>query len=292
MLACLGGLKECKKAVSLQRELAGLPACKEGKSVFDWNSTGRTYTLFNIDFTKASPMGLDHFRKDSSVKYPTFTALPDPEAVPLKKLAEAVQPMPIRANYHSSVEEGLPRAFVEPVAQQKVIPPTSLPQPGTPAPSPPPTPPMKAKKQQYQTDPTRPFVFPFSRYQGGFGPSRLVPYAIDEAERLHRTHMHVPLSLYQLWQTREEYIREERGLGKAGLIGFSIIPADDDDDDEFEEDPTWDAYQMEDWRFEQEQNSCRERGDHARETLLKEKRLSLKRLYRTELIYVSAENNA
>ncbi len=234
-------------------------------------------------------MGLEHFREDSSVKYPTFTPLPDPKAVPVKKLADAVQPMPIRANYHSSVEEGLPRPFVEPVTQtQKVNPPTSLPQPGTPAPSPPATPPMKAKKQQYQTDPTRPFIFPFSRYQGGGGPQRLVPYAIDEAEQLYETHMHVPLSLHQLWKTREEYIREERGLGKSGLIGFSSMPPDDDeDDDEFAEDPAWDAYQLDDWRFEQEQDACKQRGDHAAENVLKEKRLSLKRLYRTELLYVS-----
>jgi hypothetical protein len=110
---------------------------------------------------------------------------------------------------------------------------------------------MKAKKQQYQTDPSRPFVFPFSRYQGGAGPQRLVPYAIDEAERLYKQHMHVSLGLYQLWQTREEYLREERGLGKSGLIGFSASTVDEDDEgNEIVDDPAWDEYQLSDWRYE------------------------------------------
>lgn len=85
------------------------------------------------------------------------------------------------------------------------------PQPPTPAPSPPPSP--KPKKQQYQTDQNRPFLFPFSK-KGRFGPNknRLVPFAIDEADRLYNRHIYVSLSLWQMWRTREECMAAESGL--------------------------------------------------------------------------------
>jgi hypothetical protein len=84
------------------------------------------------------------------------------------------------------------------------------PQPATPAPSPPPSP--KPKKLQYQTDQNRPFLFPFSRVTTRDG--RLVPFAIDEADRLYNKHMYVSLALYQMWQTREDCMTAESGLEK------------------------------------------------------------------------------
>ncbi|KAG8780115.1 Factor arrest protein 11, partial [Serendipita sp. 398] len=80
----------------------------------------------------------------------------------------------------------------------------------TPAPSPPPSP--KPKKQQYQTDQTKPFVFPFSA--ASYISSRLVPYAIDEADDLYAKHMHVSLALFQTWRTREDFILDESGLDR------------------------------------------------------------------------------
>jgi Domain of unknown function (DUF3402) len=83
------------------------------------------------------------------------------------------------------------------------------PQPATPAPSPPPSP--KPKKQQYQTDQNRPFLFPFSRSRFGKD-ARLVPFAIDEADKLYNKHMYVSLSLWQMWRIREECMSVESGL--------------------------------------------------------------------------------
>lgn len=61
----------------------------------------------------------------------------------------------------------------------------------------------------YQTDQTRPFLFPFSRIRGQ---QRLVPFAIEEADNLYAKHMHVSLALYQMWRTREDCILDESGL--------------------------------------------------------------------------------
>jgi len=80
--------------------------------------------------------------------------------------------------------------------------------PPTPAPSPPPNL-GKTKKTQYQTDQSRPFVFPFSSRSRA---QKLVPFAIDEADRLYARHMHISASLYQMWRTREECILDESGL--------------------------------------------------------------------------------
>ena len=95
------------------------------------------------------------------------------------------------------------------------------PMPATPAPSPPPSP--KPKKQQFQTDQTRPFLFPFSRRGGS-----LVPFAIDEADKLYHKHMYVSLSLWQMWRTREECMTRESGLermpGSQDVIEPRIAP--------------------------------------------------------------------
>lgn len=40
----------------------------------------------------------------------------------------------------------------------------------------------------------------------------LVPFAIEEADRLYNRHMYVSTSLWQIWKTREECITAESGL--------------------------------------------------------------------------------
>ena len=127
--------------------------------------------------------------------------------IPADKLAAALLPIPIRQHYHQGDDDSNssmlnsygPQRF--PSNQQQNM------QAATPAPTPPPSP--KPKKQQYQTDQTRPFLFPFSRVRGSH---RLVPFAIDEADGLYARHMHVSLSLYQMWRTREDFILDESGL--------------------------------------------------------------------------------
>lgn len=162
-------------------------------------------------------------------------------------------------------------------------------QPGTPAPTPPQSPAPKPKKQQYQTDPTRPFVFPYSRDSGGLDPTRLVPYAIDEADKLYNRHVYVSLGLHQMWETREDLLREERGLGVSGLIGFGKLGRFGDDEDE-EEDEALTESMRRDWKYEEEEMECARNGDMKGRRAAMEKRASNKRLYRVEVLYVSVQS--
>jgi hypothetical protein len=155
-----------------------------------------------------------------------------------------------------------------------------MPQPGTPAPTPPQTPQQRPKKLQFQTDPTRPFVFPYSQSSQG-PPASLVPYAIEEADKLYNSHLFVSLGLYQLWEAREECLREERGLGRSGLIGFSNLRLDDDEDEGAEE------AMRRDWQYEEEEMAAEAKGDTEGVKLAKEKRAAARRLYRVEVLYVS-----
>ncbi|RXK36819.1 hypothetical protein M231_05903 [Tremella mesenterica] len=257
LLACLGGMNDATKAHALTRELAGLgPEIKH--------------------FTKATPIDISSFRQDTSIKYPTFSPSPS-FSIPVsnERLAEGIKPLPSRPNYYSTEIPAPSKPPPESVAQPPPQP--TQPMPGTPAPSPPPSPiPMKPKKQQFQTDPNKPFVFPFSRLSLN-GPGSLVPYAIDEADKLYHKHAYVSLGLYQMWTEREEYIREERGLGQKGLLGLSF--EDDEGDEEAEE-----AMRRE-WKYEEEEEEAKERGDKEGMRIAKEKKLASKRLHRVEVLY-------
>ncbi|KAG1815329.1 hypothetical protein EV424DRAFT_1114352 [Suillus variegatus] len=211
LLACCGGIRELARVKKLARELANLPSVPD-----------------EVVAVKCTPFDIETFRQETSVKYPTFTPPVPPtqlEIPPIKpapsvstsKLAQAYSPIPVRHHYHhddaDSQHSGLPSSLNHQPFQSHV--PNSGyrpgPQPATPAPSPPPSP--KPKKQQYQTDQNRPFLFPFSR-KSRFGPNndRLVPFAIDEADKLYNRHMYVSLSLWQMWRTREECMTAESGL--------------------------------------------------------------------------------
>ncbi|EIW70890.1 hypothetical protein TREMEDRAFT_68268 [Tremella mesenterica DSM 1558] len=257
LLACLGGMNDATKAHALTRELAGLgPEIKH--------------------FTKATPIDISSFRQDTSIKYPTFSPSPS-FSIPVsnERLAEGIKPLPSRPNYYSTEIPAPSKPPPESVAQPPPQP--TQPMPGTPAPSPPPSPiPMKPKKQQFQTDPNKPFVFPFSRLSLN-GPGSLVPYAIDEADKLYHKHAYVSLGLYQMWTEREEYIREERGLGQKGLLGLSF--EDEEEDEEAEE-----AMRRE-WKYEEEEEEAKERGDKEGMRIAKEKKLASKRLHRVEVLY-------
>lgn len=58
-------------------------------------------------------------------------------------------------------------------------------------------------KQKYQTDQSRPFVFPYSdsAHEGA------APYSIHEALSLYQQHMYIPTALWQQWCVREDYLR-------------------------------------------------------------------------------------
>ena len=205
----------------LTRELAGLsPVPEEG--VFPSCASSILPVLTNSSAVpiKASPVDLEVFRQEISVKYPTFNPKPvtvqASTPVTTAKLAQAYSPIPVRHHYeHDGGESqqqdqshgGMPHPYNPSQSGSSFRP---IPQPATPAPSPPPSP--KPKKQQFQTDQNRPFLFPFSRSRVGYNDSRLVPFAIDEADRLYAKHMYVSLSLWQMWKTREECMTVESGL--------------------------------------------------------------------------------
>lgn len=196
-----------------------LPFQSQVSHIYVQHRPGLKHTLAAV--LKSSPTEFAAFRQETLVKFPTFTAPPLVE-LPADKLAAALIPIPARPHYHHNPDEdipGMPQRFPTSNGPQP-------PQPATPAPTPPQSP--KPKKQQYQTDQTRPFLFPYSRIRGQ---TRLVPFAIEEADRLYSKHMHVSLALYQMWRTREDCILDESGLqslpasisGDLGPGGSSMI---------------------------------------------------------------------
>ncbi|PFH52639.1 hypothetical protein AMATHDRAFT_139711 [Amanita thiersii Skay4041] len=224
LLACWGGIREHARVKKLARELAGLQIFSEG----------------DPDKIKSTPLDIESFRRETSIKYPTFIAPPPPpppDDLPANtnlskftsKLAEAYSPIPIRHHYHHD-EDHDANAISQnqvpgnPFLQQNMNAPPfqQVPQSATPAPSPSPSP--KPKKQQYQTDQSRPFLFPFSRTNPFF-----VPFAVEEADNLYNKHMYVSLALVQTWKTREDCMIAESGLnhlpGSEGEYKFSTFNA-------------------------------------------------------------------
>ncbi|KAJ7638568.1 hypothetical protein FB45DRAFT_903249 [Roridomyces roridus] len=236
LLSCCGGIRDHARVKKLARELAGLqPLLDAGEASI-----------------KSTPIDIETFRQETAVKYPTFTppvqpasapplleiAAPKPIPITTSRLAQAYSPIPIRHHYHhdDSGASGLPPHGSHAFHQQQQQPgppgaPRGVPQPATPAPTPPPPSP-KPKKQQYQTDQTRPFLFPFSRNKFDKD-ARLVPFAVDEADRLYNRHMYVSLALSQMWRTREDCMTAESGLehmpGSEGQFESSTFIAKDPD---------------------------------------------------------------
>ncbi|UZJ52406.1 hypothetical protein CBS101457_001726 [Exobasidium rhododendri] len=202
ILACFGGIKEAARCKDLARELEGL-----AKTADESSREGRDSRPI---VTKTSPLDLQTYQDEISVKYPTYSAPKKRMGeLPVEKIASAVSPIPIRRSLGG---QGNDKGGMDGSSNY----------PATPAPSPPPSP--KQNKQKYQTDQTRPFVFPYSRSVQG---SRTVPFSIDEADRLYRDNMHVSLEMWQLWRLREECIHEESGVASAadgtriGIVALS-----------------------------------------------------------------------
>lgn len=232
LLACLGGQKDIERCKALARRVEGLhlnptsgmasntmwpPQSFTGASDHGMSPNmsrhgqGSQEYSSGVDLnqrlelgkprkrrpTKATPRDFETFRGELAAKYPTYSARSI--NVPLDKLSTATDPLPPRrlATNRNGEAESTSNAPNS----------DALPQPGTPAPSPPQSP--RPNKQKFQTDQTKPFVFPYSN---GVQGERLVPYSIEEADRLYRDNMHVSTELWQMWKTKEEMEREERGL--------------------------------------------------------------------------------
>ncbi|CUA67731.1 Factor arrest protein 11 [Saccharomyces cerevisiae S288c] [Rhizoctonia solani] len=183
LLTCLGGIRELSRVKQLGRELAGLTEMVQDQGI------------------KSTPVDFNTFRQESAIKYPTFVPQPpsSDKELTTERLATALSPIPMNMGTGMGI--------------------------GTPAPSPPPhlqnlnpnqNPNLqnpKQKKLQFQTDQTKPFVFPFSRSTG------TIPVAVEEAERLYKKHMHVSLALWQMWEVREACWREETGVDETVALG-------------------------------------------------------------------------
>ncbi|KAF8204897.1 hypothetical protein BJ912DRAFT_1018161 [Pholiota molesta] len=289
LLTCWGGVRDHARVKKLARELAGLPPANE-----------------NTEKIKSSPIDIDTFRTETSVKYPTFTppSQPPPSLVhaPIarsinasvltSRLSKAYTPIPVRHHYHHDEYEGMHAGssnggghgmYPQFQSQQGHQHQGFRPQPATPAPSPPPSPSPKPKKQQYQTDQTRPFLFPFSKNQFGKDP-RLVPFAIDEADKLYNKHMYISLALAQMWRTREDCMTAESGLermpGTEAEFKSSTYNADESESEE----PLPDLALLDKMIDEATAtlNKAQTSGDKRR---AKERREDLMRLKRVEQIY-------
>ncbi|THH02760.1 hypothetical protein EW026_g128 [Hermanssonia centrifuga] len=280
ILTCCGGIRELSRVKKLSRELAGLgPVPDEAIPI------------------KASPLDIEAFHEEISVKYPTFAPphththeIHAPVPVPTTKLAQAYSPIPVRHHYeHDDSDSALHGSG----------PPPALPahpyhsnqnssfrgmQPATPAPSPPPSP--KPKKQQFQTDQARPFLFPFSRSMAGRrGGGSLVPFAIDEADKLYHRHMYVSLSLWQMWRTREECMTVESGLdhmpGSEKVMDPKIAPNDEEYAESLPDMALLDA------KIAEAEAAMAKAETTAEKRKAKERKEDLMRLKRVEVIYSS-----
>ncbi|PLW34135.1 hypothetical protein PCASD_11606 [Puccinia coronata f. sp. avenae] len=197
LLVTLGGIRDVDRVKKMVRSIESLPPNRSTPA----------------SSFKVSPLDFYTFRKEIITKYPTYVPS-DPPEMYLARLAAAAAPTPIRpsAMYHPA-NSTIPH---DPSGQIKILPNNNL-QPGTPAPSPPPSPQQKLKKQQFQTDQTRPFVLPFSAANAkvsSSGVPSLVPRSIDEAGELYMRHLRISTELWQTWKVREEFMADESGLAK------------------------------------------------------------------------------
>ncbi|KAF8165029.1 hypothetical protein B0H34DRAFT_855483 [Crassisporium funariophilum] len=282
LLTCWGGVRDHTRVKKLARELSGLPSASENSAKI-----------------KSSPLDIDTFRTETSVKYPTFSPAPQPPpslveapiarsnpSLLTTRLAKAYSPIPVRHHYHhddleathGGHSQGMHSQYHSQMASNAY---RQNPQPATPAPTPPPSP--KPKKQQYQTDQTRPFLFPFSRAQFG-KEARLVPFAIDEADRLYNRHMYVGLALAQMWRTREDCMTAESGLdhmpGTEGEFKSSTFNPDEAETGE----PLPDLALL-DQKIEEAIEAMKNAQTSAEKRKAKERKEDLMRLKRAEQIY-------
>lgn len=139
--------------------------------------------------------------------------------VDLDRIAAAAAPTPVRSTFFSDANANSNDGLDESPAPYQQGPGQPPVQGGTPAPTPPASPVVKPKKQQFQTDQTRPFVLPFSAANAGpKSRPRLVPRSIDEASELYKANMRVSTELWQTWKLREEYMEEESGIASAEAL--------------------------------------------------------------------------
>lgn len=185
---------------------------------------------------------------------------------------------------------------------------------GTPAPTPPASPAPKLKKQQFQTDQTRPFLLPFSPANAlplprdsaaGASTStafvsvrkvRSVPKSIDEAGELYERNLRISTELWQTWKVREECRFDEMGVSLAESLPppapssppVERMSALSMQDEEEEMDPLSMLRKLASGMQEEEDV---EQDDRVRDRI-KSQRGDVLRLERVEVLYVSSSHTS
>ncbi|KAM0713542.1 hypothetical protein Q7P37_010504 [Cladosporium fusiforme] len=191
----------------------------------------------------ASPLDYHLFRQEINSKYPAYQP-PEP-LFPLEPENNSILP-PLKHRRPSTISDAsfasAPSAGNGSIMHQPV-------HIATPAPSPPPSPggPGKAgKKQNYQTNQMFPFLYPpldeNSNELGGKGSTELqdalvgrrwegtdIPTSILEAAELFAKRMRATRGMKQLWETRVDYMKYERGWK-----GGADLEDNNNDVDDFE----------------------------------------------------------
>lgn len=227
ILLCFGGMKDVEKVKASFREQQD-------------EKDQRGQPLIT-----ASPLDYHLFRQEICSKYPAYQ--PPPPLFPFEPENNTILP-PLRHrqskldSIDSTASMGMGIHGASVMHQPVHI--------ATPAPSPPPSPAMGGKggkKQNYQTNQMFPFLYPpldaSSNNLGGKGSTELqdtlagrkwrgsdIPASILEAADLFSKRMRATRAMKQLWETRVDFMKFERGW-KEGQENLDI----DDFDLDFEE---------------------------------------------------------
>lgn len=243
--------------------------------------------------TKVAPTDYQSFRNEITSKYPSYQP-PTISQGDLDRISAAAAPAPIRPSFSYHIN-----ANHDPSSPANAIsgPPQPMP-PGTPAPTPPVSPVVKPKKQQFQTDQTRPFVLPFSPANAGpRGRPRAVPQSIDEAGELYMKNMRISTELWQTWKLREEFMADESGILRAEAAAASSREEDAASrlrrrmealviDDREEEDAMDPLSMLRKLEAKMRKEEAEEKDDKTRRGMA-QNRVDVKRLQHVEVLYVS-----
>ena len=180
-------------------------------------------------FITTSPLDYHLFRQEITSKYPAYE--PPLPLIPIEPENNSIlPPLPNHVSRRASQNLQSPDGVGAGGASGSILyQPVHI---ATPAPSPPPSPAgpggKVGKKQNYQTNQNLPFLYPplddTSNTIGGKGSAGLqgklvgkrweggdVPASIQEAGQLFASRMRMSRPLGQLWEVREDFIRQERG---------------------------------------------------------------------------------
>ncbi|KAI5289396.1 Factor arrest protein 11 [Ascosphaera aggregata] len=197
-----------------------------------------------------SPLDYHHFRQEITSKYPAYN--PPPPLVPFELETNSILP-PIQPLASDAASSPLFNDIVTPASRANGSILHQSVHIATPAPSPPPSPMGSngkvAKKQNYQTSPHFPFMYPpFEGRTNIIGGGRLeaderrtnmrdwqdtdVPASIIEAGQILSSRMRMTRATKQLWDERERFMKYERGWHLDDVkAGKNVVEFDEEEKD-------------------------------------------------------------